>query len=109
MGCFGQRGRAGLCKDCPLPVLPSGPINREGHVPLINCLSVQAASSRGRRSLCLSAGSSSTCQERGPLFSGKGKRGRDENGVPCLAKQRSVLIGDFSPSEEQSLSRHCCR
>lgn len=42
-------------------------------MPLINRLSAQAASSRGGPSLCLRAGSSSVCQERGPLFREEGE------------------------------------
>lgn len=97
--CAGRRGRAGRRKGCPLPVLPNAPINREGHVPLINRLSAQAASSRGGPSLCLRAGSSSACQERGPVFFGE-RRG--ENGAFCHARQRSVPAGDSTRKSHPS-------
>lgn len=61
-------------------------------MPLINCLSVQPASSRGKRNLCLSAGNSGAWQGR-PSSWERGGRGRCGKGAPA----RSVLIRGFSP------------
>lgn len=63
-------------------------------MPLINCLSVQAASSRGAHSLCLLLGAAALPGERPPLLWG---RGRNESGVPCRTKQGSSRAQASAP------------